>query len=151
MVRYFFIPGQPQGKGRAKVAVRGHFAHAYTPEKTVLYENLVKTSYTDKYAGQPLADGELRMIVRAIFPVVKSESKKMRALMLRHEHAPTKKPDADNIAKVVCDALNGVAYTDDTRIVALTLTKEYGEIPGVWVLIDDLWQLAANWRSDIVI
>ena len=35
----------------------------------------------------------------------------------------TFKPDADNIAKLVLDALNGVAYDDDSQVVELTVKK----------------------------
>ena len=48
---------------------------------------------------------------------------------------PTKKPDLDNIAKIICDALNGFAYADDSRIVSMMINKEYGENPGVHVSI----------------
>ena len=37
--------------------------------------------------------------------------------------SPTLKADADNIAKAVCDALNGIAYKDDKQIVSLTVLK----------------------------
>lgn len=33
------------------------------------------------------------------------------------------KPDADNVAKAVMDALNGVAYTDDAQVAKLVVTK----------------------------
>lgn len=46
-----------------------------------------------------------------------------------------KKPDADNIAKVICDALNGIAYADDSHIINLMINKKYGENPGVHVSI----------------
>lgn len=36
---------------------------------------------------------------------------------------PILKPDADNIAKIVCDGLNGIAYKDDKQIVSLTVLK----------------------------
>lgn len=48
----FTVLGQPQGKARAKVSMRGGFARAYTPDKTAAYENLIKLCYhgnmTDK-------------------------------------------------------------------------------------------------------
>ena len=46
---------------------------------------------------------------------------------------PCKKPDSDNIAKAILDALNGVAYYDDSQIVELTIKKEYGEAARVEV------------------
>jgi len=51
---------------------------------------------------------------------------------------PTKKPDADNIAKIVLDALNGVAYTDDTQVVNLSVQKRYGEVAEVKVEITEV-------------
>ena len=47
--------------------------------------------------------------------------------MAKGELYPTKKPDADNIAKVICDALNGSAYHEDTQVVKLTVRKVYTE------------------------
>ena len=38
---------------------------------------------------------------------------------------PTKKPDVDNVAKSVLDALNGVAWLDDSQVVRLEISKSY--------------------------
>lgn len=35
----------------------------------------------------------------------------------------THKPDIDNVAKIVLDALNGVAWEDDAQVVSLTVSK----------------------------
>ena len=52
---------------------------------------------------------------------------------------PCKKPDADNIAKVVSDALNGIVYEDDSQICDLNVKKLYTvQEPGVYVYIDRL-------------
>ena len=48
---------------------------------------------------------------------------------------PTKKPDADNVIKIITDALNGIAYDDDRQIVALMFEKFYAEIPHVDVYL----------------
>ena len=49
--------------------------------------------------------------------------------MLKNEIRPTKKPDLDNVAKLILDSLNNVAYKDDSQIVMLKVEKFYGEIP----------------------
>lgn len=48
------------------------------------------------------------------------------------------KPDSDNIAKAILDALNGVAYYDDSQVVGLTVKKEYGDSARVEVEIEIL-------------
>ena len=48
---------------------------------------------------------------------------------------PTKKPDADNVVKIICDALNDVAWADDAQITVLHFEKRYGAIPYAEVII----------------
>ncbi len=125
----FTVPGEPQGKARARTCG----GHTYTPEKTVLYENLIKTEYARQCGNlkfATLSDGTAQPVavrIEAVYGIPKSYSKKKRERALNGELAPTKKPDADNIAKVVCDALNGVAYVDDTQVIDLRVFKRFGE------------------------
>ena len=125
----FTVPGEPQGKARARTCG----GHTNTPEKTVLYENLIKTEYARQCGNRKfsiLSDGTAQPVavrIEAVYGIPKSYSKKKRERALNGELAPTKKPDADNIAKVVCDALNGVAYVDDTQVIDLRVFKRFGE------------------------
>jgi len=48
----------------------------------------------------------------------------------------TKRPDLDNLCKLVCDALNGVAYRDDSQIICAILRKQFGEIAETHVSIN---------------
>ena len=121
---HFEVMGMPQGKARARTGK----GFSYTPEKTVLYENLIKTSFLAADNKKTFFDGEpVEMYITALFPIPKSTTKKDRERIRNKELFPTKKPDADNIAKVICDALNGVAYHDDTQVVKLTVRKAYTE------------------------
>ena len=61
--------------------------------------------------------------------------------MLAGYEKPCKKPDIDNIAKVVLDALNDVAYGDDTQVVSLCMAKKYAESPRVEVEITTMLEL----------
>lgn len=99
-----------------------------TPEKTVLYENLIKTCFQQKYGQKRFSDDAYVVAnILAYFEPPKSISKKKRAEMLEGKIWPAKKSDSDNIAKVVLDALNGIAYHDDTQIIKLSVTKAYKE------------------------
>ena len=50
---------------------------------------------------------------------------------------PTTKPDIDNVIKAVLDGLNGVAYADDSQVVALSASKCYSDDPRVVVIVED--------------
>lgn len=134
----FAVPGQPNGKGRPKFARQGTFTRAYTPEKTVSYENLVKIAY-GKASGYRFPDRAMIYIqIRAYYTIPKSVSLKKRQAMLDGTIRPIIKPDYDNIGKIVCDALNGIAYRDDSQIVDGIVRKFYSDIPRVEVLIKEV-------------
>lgn len=71
--------------------------------------------------------------VDALFSVPKSYSKARAASCRANEARPTAKPDADNILKAVADALNGVAYSDDSAVVEMHVAKRYGASDGLVV------------------
>ncbi len=141
----FTIYGEPKGKGRPRVAVRkfkkgdgtdGTFSQAYTPKDTVNYENLVKTEYSLQCGDFIFPDKQmLDMRIQAFYPIPKSVSKVQRERMINHEVRPTKKPDSDNIIKIIADSLNKLAYHDDSQIVDVMFRKFYSEKPRVTVTI----------------
>lgn len=128
----FTVLGEPVGKARQRVTKFG----TYTPEKTVLYENLIKTEYRRQCNDYRFDDKEpLRMTVKAEYLIPASAPKVKRAAMAKGEIRPVKKPDWDNVGKVVSDALNKLAYRDDTQIVECTVRKFYSERPRITVTI----------------
>lgn len=132
----FFIPGQPMGKQRPRVVHNGSFSKAFTPKETVSYENLVRVMYQETAKGKRFADGDMLDVrVIAYYSIPKSTSKKKRKMMLEHKIRPVKKPDWDNIGKIICDSLNTVAYRDDSSIVDAQVRKFYSENPRVDVTI----------------
>jgi Holliday junction resolvase RusA-like endonuclease len=56
--------------------------------------------------------------------------------MLKGIIRPTKKPDIDNVAKIILDSLNCICYKDDTQIVSLIVNKYYSQEPRVEVVIE---------------
>ena len=134
------VYGQPQGKQRARVCMRGGFAKAYTPETTASYENLINLSYIQALNGAPSPywDNPVRIRIQAIYQIPKSFSKKRTAAALDGLIRPQVKPDIDNVVKIVCDALNKVAYKDDTQVVEMAACKLYGVEPMVRIDIDEV-------------
>ncbi len=132
----FSIPGHPFGKQRPKFSRTGQYVKTYTPEETVIYENLVKLMFREAAKGRMFKDGEMLDVrIIAYYEIPKSTSRKKRKLMLEHKIRPTKKPDWDNIGKIVCDSLNKVAYHDDSAVVDAQVRKFYSEQPRVDVTI----------------
>lgn len=131
------IPGKPFAKQRPRASRRGRFTTVYTPKQTVDYENLVKYSYYEQN-GHLLLEGPLEVEIVGTFPTPASASKKQTQKMLDGEIMHTKKPDCDNMAKIVLDALNDIAYHDDSQIVDLRIKKQYGENPNVCIKMREL-------------
>ena len=52
-------------------------------------------------------------------------TKKERALIEEGILSPTKKPDIDNIVKIILDSLNGIAFKDDNQITKIEVEKAY--------------------------
>ena len=129
----FCVEGEPTAKGRARFTGN----RCYTPKKTADYEELVKVCYrlgnTVKYETEPL-----KCEIKAYYKIPSSDSKKKRVEKIKGLIRPTKKPDCDNVAKAILDALNGLAYKDDSQVVELHIIKYYAEQPKVEVIITEV-------------
>ena len=134
MIITFIIEGEPQGKGRHRTTKTGH---TYTPQKTLLYENWIKTCYLSR-VGEKMLHGPIKASIEAYYTIPKSKSKNVKAQMEKGIIRPVKKPDVDNIAKAVFDSLNGIAYKDDAQVVELSMSKYYAENGFVKVMLEEM-------------
>lgn len=140
MQAQFTVAGDPKGKQRPRTVHTSKGIKTYTPDQTVVYENYIRYSYSQQCRGIFL-NGAIEARITAFFSIPKSVSKKKRQKMLDQEIMHTKKIDCDNLAKAVLDALNKVAYNDDSQISRLIVEKYYAERPMVRISlkeIDDL-------------
>ena len=129
----FIVEGIPIGKGRPRVTRNG----TYTPKKTKDYEKLVQWSCKNKYKGDPLK-APIRIDIRLYMYIPKNTSKVRLKRKLAGEILPTKKPDWDNMAKAITDALNGIAYEDDNQVVEAHVYKYFSDNPRAEVIIREL-------------
>lgn len=128
------IMGEPKGKARPRFSRSGRNVHTYTPESTTDYESLVALMY--RAAGGKCHDeGYVHINIKAFFQMPKKSSKKRVEDMRSGIILPAKKPDIDNIVKIIMDGLNGVAYRDDAQVVSVMASKVYSDIPRVEVEI----------------
>lgn len=131
----FVISGEVKGKQRPRMTRRGH---VYTPEATRLAEAEVARLGREAMGDRPLLTGPVTLGVIIHTAPPKSVSKAVRAAMLANQVHPTKKPDLDNVLKLIGDGLNGVVYVDDSQIVQLWILKEYAETARTTVQIGTL-------------
>lgn len=136
MMIKFIVQGKPQGKARPRFSRRGNFITTYNPKQTTEYEKLVKLSAIEQCKDKLDKEytGLVKMSIKAYFKPNKSLSKKQYNLLIGTEQL--KKPDSDNIAKIICDSLNGVAYKDDSQVAYLEIEKYYAEEERVEVIIE---------------
>lgn len=131
-----------KGKVKAKQSVKfTNNGIKYTPSDIKEYANWVRLCFMNKYPAwniQNFADKPLKAIIDVYMPIPKSFSKKKYEQALNGAIRPTVKPDCDNIAKNINDALNGIAYSDDKQIVSLSVNKFYSEVEMVNVKIEDI-------------
>lgn len=131
---YFDISGEPRGKQRHRTSGR----HVYTPKQTVEYEMLAASEYKRASKGWRFPNAvPLKISILAYFQIPKSANKRTKELMEKGDIQPTKKPDCDNIVKIICDSLNEIAYHDDSQVVEVNVAKYYSYRPRVEIIITD--------------
>ena len=134
----FRVPGQPIKKSRPKVgrARRNdgtEFPTVRTPAETRHWQAIVGT-YAQNAKVVPM-DGPLRMSVLFVHKMTGTPLKRSKRPWRYKETIP----DVDNLAKLVMDALNGIAYRDDSQVAELRTLKIYGEqdeLPGTIVTLE---------------
>jgi len=130
----FTIPGAIGGKGRGRATVRGGHAVVYTPEKTRSQEAMVRHFASEQMRGRELLQGPLRLRVELWKLIPKSWSKAKREAAIY----VTGKPDIDNQAKLIADAMNTVVYADDSQIAEVFFVRRYGANARVEVAVEPL-------------
>lgn len=139
----FLIPGEPEGKGRPKFnRAQGR---AYTPTKTRLAETAVRNAWQAARHVR-LPDGPVGVSVEVVLERPGNHFRvdgSLSAAGLRSPY-PTKRPDWDNVAKLVCDALEKRAYRNDAAVVDARVIKRWArktEDPHTRV---ELWSLSVG-------
>lgn len=132
----FMIPGVPVAKGRPRFRKLGSFVQTYTPAKTRNAEKEIVNCFKQQVIDFKMPEnGPISLCIMFYMPIPKGTSKK-RTKEILEQHTPhTKKPDVDNLTKLVQDALNGIAWHDDSEICDIHVTKIYGQDPSTFVSI----------------
>lgn len=135
MIYEFEVPGKIIGKGRPRL--NSYTGQVYTPTRTKDYENLIIQYFMLKYPRFKPFEGRVSVEIIASFEIPKSTKKSDKELMLENKINPLKKPDIDNIVKIILDAMNECAFKDDTQITKLAVEKKYAQEESIYVKIEE--------------
>jgi len=127
------IPGEPVPKLRARVYRNNGKVHGVTPKKSREWERDARLHLAAQLRRHPCWRGPIGIRITAVMTRPKTVKRQY----------PSVKPDGDNIAKLCCDALNGILWTDDAQVIDLWICKRYcqpGQSPHVEVVA---WQICS--------
>ena len=116
------VPGQPVPQPRPRVTTRGGFGRAYVPATHPIHawREAVRQAYDGPQFGNAVS-----VHLEFCFRRPPSHLKRNDELTAAGRKQPYPKPDVDNLAKAVLDALNGVAWVDDSQVVELRTAKSW--------------------------
>lgn len=109
----FAYRGKVRGQGRPRFAGR----RAYKAKTDVDYERSILAAYQQAAGDLEPHTGGVAVEIEVYRRLPKSAPKSLKQEQDLH------KPDADNVAKAVLDALNGVAWLDDCQVLDLHVVK----------------------------
>lgn len=130
------VPGVPVAKGRPRITAVGGFARAYTPAKTVRYEDLIKIAAYDRMNGREPLQGPVTLSITAYVAIPKSMPKKRQRDAAEGIVKPVTRPDADNYAKAALDGCNGILFRDDSQVTDLIVRKRYSDRPRLVIALE---------------
>jgi len=119
----FSVSGDPVPQPRPRVSTRGGFARAYVPAKHAVHGYRAAIADAARAAGAGVHGEPVEVVIDLVFARPKSH---LRKGGLAKDAPRYPRPDIDNATKAVLDALNGVAWQDDSQVTRLVVEKTYG-------------------------
>ena len=134
----FTVYGKPQALKRHRTVKMGKFMRQYDPSSSDKQDFLAKCM--ENKPDKPI-DEPLQLILHFYFTRPKSHYRTGKNSHIEKDNAPmwhSSRPDCDNLAKFVCDALNGVYWRDDSLISSLIVKKLYSDKPRTRVVVEQI-------------
>jgi Holliday junction resolvase RusA-like endonuclease len=133
------VPMRPRGQERARHAVRttatgGRYAVTYTPQATRDAAARIRAAWVDAGAVCVPAGEAFTVEVVATTRRPDAHTLKTGAPSKAHRSHP-RRPDVDNLLKLVLDALQPDCFADDALCVTATVAKGYGDEDSIAITI----------------
>lgn len=126
MSYHFFVPGIPVAQPRVKARRQGRFVRIYTPGQADAWKDCVRKVGLQHKPGS-LLTGPLH--VRLLFAMPRPKHLSTRSYKDEIHRPHFVKPDIDNLAKAVLDAMSDW-WKDDCQVTMLTASKWYARVGG---------------------
>lgn len=147
----FFVRGTPVAQPRQRHSLVLNRAgqpriHNYTPARSPVSQWKELLMWQAK-ACRPKAPLRGALLLRLLFhlPRPKHHFNARGGVKPGAPAYKSTKPDFDNLAKAVADALTQMGYwQDDGQIAVAQITKQYHAEPGVWITVETLEDSAAG-------
>ena len=120
----FEIHGQPVPQ--KQTAFNRRSGHAYNPSSKEI--QFVQWQLK-AYAPQEPLQGRIEVQYTFYLPIPKGTSSIRKRQMLNDVIGHTKRPDFDNLAYLITNAMKGIVYLDDSQITDAVIRKRYGADP----------------------
>ena len=131
----FEVVGNIVGKQRPRVNM--YTGNVYTPNTTKDYEEYIRQCFFLKYPQCEKLMGKISIEITAYLKIPSNVKKAEKEKMLLGEISPLKKPDIDNIAKVVLDSVNQYVFEDDKQVTKMMVEKKYAEESKLVIKIEE--------------
>ncbi len=137
MTVHFTIPGDPQTQGNLRRSPAGGLYESN--KKLGGWRARASLAGSEAMKGHRLIDGPVRLTLRFVLtrPAGHYTSKRELSAEGKRHPYPDRQPDLDKLERAVGDALTGVVWKDDARIVQKESVKVYGDRPHIEILVED--------------
>lgn len=130
------VSGKPVGKGRPKF--NRATGAAYTPTTTTVAEREIRQAWRE--ADEPRMPDDVALGMEVVVSVERpkghfKKNGELSAVGLRNPIPRNKKPDLDNVVKLIMDSLNSRAYRDDVLIARLTVDRKWSDWPSTSIRV----------------
>jgi Holliday junction resolvase RusA-like endonuclease len=124
----FRVDGEPVAQPRHRIASRGRFATAYIPKGHAIHAWKWAIEEAAREEAERVGWVPVKGVALSVSMVFSFEQPKSNTTQWH-----TQRPDLDNLAKAVLDALHGIAFLDDAVVDEMKLRKQWRDKPGLWV------------------